>query len=91
MFTSSAPERRRSLGMRGGELHGDYDRRLWNEPECRQVLALKMEGDCLTSSSVSPWVTTAISSQVATHPDSTSGVMRAWTAGRKDWLLTQLL
>jgi len=45
----------------------------------------------VTSSSVSPWVTTAISSQVATHPDSTSGVMRAWTAGRKDWLLTELL
>jgi hypothetical protein len=33
--------------MRGGELHGDDDRRLWNEPECGQVLALKMQGDCL--------------------------------------------
>ena len=33
------------------------------------------------------WVTTAISSHVATYPDSMSGVMRAWIVVRKAPLL----
>src|SRR5437899_1020537 len=37
----------------------------------------------VTSSRVSPWVTTAISSHVATYPDSTSGVIRAWIVVRR--------
>src|SRR5262245_12839117 len=36
----------------------------------------------VTSSRVSPCVTTAISSHVATYPDSASGVIRAWMAVR---------
>src|SRR4029453_6987972 len=37
----------------------------------------------VTSSRVSPWVTTAISSHVATYPESTSGVIRAWIVVRR--------
>lgn len=40
----SAPDKRRSSGMRRSELHRHDDRGVRFEPHCRQILAFQVEG-----------------------------------------------
>ena len=41
---TSPPERRRSLGMREGELHGHDDGRIWREAQGGEVLIHQVKG-----------------------------------------------